>query len=385
MIVTVQIFGLNAMGGGPRILRSLLAHPPVPVLSICTQPDPPPPTRSIEEIHLPIRPYIGRLESTRLGPYLTYLNRWTFPTFRRKLERICRERGATAIHAIPQGADFVAAFEVARTLDIPFYLTVHDDLTYNQRKRPDLFLNMAFLKKVWLEADGRMVISETMGREYNRLFGERPFAVVTDGLTRIARRMPRLDHRLVVYFMGSVHLSYQQNFERLLQALEHLQHIHPDREIILRIRGGQPFKEKKRAIRIEQLPWGSQADVEQDMQQADLLYFPLPFEPAYSRFTRFSLSTKLITYLGSGLPILYHGPPNSAAAEILHPADAAEMSFTRIPEIIASSIMHALHRRNELVAHARSLAEARFMLEDQRRTFWEMVAPSSIYVHPLAV
>ena len=29
--------------------------------------------------------------------------------------------------------------------------------------------------------------------------------------------------------------------------------------------------------------------------------------PAYP-FVRFSLSTKLVTYLGSGLPIIYHGP-----------------------------------------------------------------------------
>ena len=51
------------------------------------------------------------------------------------------------------------------------------------------------------------------------------------------------------------------------------------------------------------LPFGSEADVEADMSQATLLYMPLPFAAEDECFVRFSLSTKMISYLGSGRPI----------------------------------------------------------------------------------
>ena len=62
------------------------------------------------------------------------------------------------------------------------------------------------------------------------------------------------------------------------------------------------------------------------MESADLLYMPMPFGEAHEKFARYSLSTKMVTYAGSGVPILYHGPATSAAFDLLKRNDAAILS-----------------------------------------------------------
>ena len=72
MIAFIQPMGFHSTGGGARILRALIENesPPIPLenlLSIVTTLAPPPPTAVLPEVHLPLRPHFGRIESTRLG------------------------------------------------------------------------------------------------------------------------------------------------------------------------------------------------------------------------------------------------------------------------------------------------------------------------------
>ena len=125
--------------------------------------------------------------------------------------------------------------------------------------------------------------------------------------------------------MGSIHLSYEANFNALFQALGYLRE--SGQEVSLTVRGGFPFPIRNGDVPVEVRPWGTQADVERDLREADFLYLPLPFEPEHQSFVRYSLATKLVTYLGSGLPIVYHGPKHAAAAELLAEHDAAHMCY----------------------------------------------------------
>ena len=99
---------------------------------------------------------------------------------------------------------------------------------------------------------------------------------------------------------------------------------------------------------------------------------PLPFGEAYEKFARYSLSTKMVTYAGSGVPILYHGPTTSAAYDLLHENNAAILLTTLEPEEIARTLS-ALTRqgRADIAANALALAGREFMLVDQTRKFWD--------------
>jgi len=121
--------------------------------------------------------------------------------------------------------------------------------------------------------------------------------------------------------------------------------------------------------------------VEDDLLSADLLYQPLPFEARALNFGRFSMSTKMVTYLGSGLPILYHGPRDAAASNLLAANGAAITCSTMDAESIAAQVTEGMANREEIVKNALALARDRFMLADQQRRFWQTIHGAMQAVH----
>ncbi len=122
------------------------------------------------------------------------------------------------------------------------------------------------------------------------------------------------------------------------------------------------------------LPFGSEKDVAVDMESADLLYMPLPFAERNQNFARFSLSTKMITYLGSGLPILYHGPiAESAAGRLLQNNGAAICLDSLDPLEIQRSLAGAPQQYDSVTRAALTLASARFRLADTQQRFWDPI------------
>jgi len=243
-------------------------------VSICTSLRRPVDFDTSYEVHLPIRPYLGRVEHTRLSHPLSVLTRLAAPWFKRRLRALFEERGVTRVHAIPHGLDFAYAFDIAEEMGLPYVLTVHDDMTYNLHDRVYLDEAMRRLATVWREADGRMVISDAMGRAYNERYGKRPYAVVTDGLTDVAPDVrPREPGGLNVYFMGSVHLSYEANFQSMLDALDRVARHRLDDDIRFTVRGGMPFDLHEGAAPLDVLGWGTQDDIEADLAAALVMAF----------------------------------------------------------------------------------------------------------------
>jgi glycosyltransferase involved in cell wall biosynthesis len=372
MLAFIQPYSLGYAGGGSRILRSLLEASPYPYVSICSGPLAPDPIQFATEIHIPVRPTIKRLEHSRFGKYLGSILPLTASQYKKRLKSYLTSIQATAIHAIPQGIDFGYAFDVATEMGLPYYLNVHDELVYNLPNFVELPQCLAYLEKTWQSAKKCFVISEKMGEEYCRRYGNREYLVITDGISSIPNN-PKLipSNRFHVYFMGSVHVSYQKNFEQLVHGLNQLKKLNPSLEVSLSIRGHLPFRLPETELQIKILGWGTQDEVKQDMDNADFLYLPLPFGEQYLPFTRFSMSTKLVTYLGSGLPILYHGPQDAAAAHLLAQSQAAIVVDSLEPIKMAHMINDGVGQTEEIVQGALNLARCKFYLPDIQEKFWD--------------
>jgi hypothetical protein len=371
MIAFVQPFGQQTPGGGPRILRALLANAPVPFLTVCTSPMPPPPTTIGPEVHLPIRPYFGRIERTRFERYLWHFSPLVVRRFMRQLERLFKENHVKVVHAIPHGIEFWHAFEVARDLGLRYILNVHDDMEGLLLGRPDWTEVSRRLPEVWCGADARAVISQAMGSEYCRRYGERAYSIITDGLLVLPKSpRPRPLNRMRVYFAGLIHHSYRANLSSFLEALSAFRAANPDVDVSFTCRGGLVVPRDAR-IPIRALPWASEGEVASDLAEADLLYLPLPFESKYQAY-RFSLSTKMVTYLGSGLPIVYHGPDETAAGQILREHRAAILINTLDLRSIVLALTAGREHAPKIVSNALELARARFMLKDHAHRFWRL-------------
>lgn len=373
-LVSVQPFGIRSPGGGPRILRALFSDSPIPATSVCTGTHPPPRADGFDELWSPARPRLSPLEGTRLDG-LAAVSEWPFRSrLRRRLEAACRDRAAVAVHSVAHTTDFAAAREVSHRLDVPFLLSVHDDVQYALGSRPDRRFAMEALRAAWRDAQHRFVISPQLGDEYCRRYGSRPFSVVTDGLTdEVIADNPHRPVARRFYFAGLFHQSYRTTMTAFVDALEALR----DRsgaEVSMTCRcGSLPEMSGGGRVPVTVLPFADERQVQSDLSESDVLYMPMPFDPRHAALVRFSLSTKLITYLGSGRPIVYHGPAEGAAYELLSSTRSAILVSSLDPPAIRRALEDADEAWEEVAGNALALARGRFRLREQRERFWAAV------------
>jgi glycosyltransferase involved in cell wall biosynthesis len=375
-ILFVQPFSLGSGGGGgARILRALLEHAPMPWHSVCCSPRKP--RFWPNETHLPSRPSWGKIETSRLAKFPKMTMSIFAQSFRRRLKSFCQHINARAVHTVPHsGLEFLHAQAVARELSLPFFISLHDDLAYTTGRELRPSVREPAMRDAWLGADARFVISEALGQEYSRRYGRREYQVVTDGLKELpsaSRNSPT--QTVQIYFMGLFHLTYEPNLRSLLEALVIFEREHPGTsfKVTCRCEYIRPhvWKDVKH---VEVLPFADEAQIARDLKDADLLYMPMPFGQQHENFTRFSVSTKMVTYVGSGIPIIYHGPSTSAAYELLQRNRAAIFLTTLdVPEISRSLAQITDSVREQVVANALELAGREFMIADQTRKFWNTI------------
>jgi glycosyltransferase involved in cell wall biosynthesis len=371
-VLFVQPFSLGSAGGGARILRALLERAPFAWRSICTSPAKP--KAWPNEIHLQSRPAWGRIEHSRFAPIPNVTAPFFAPIFRKRLKELCLQHGARAIHAVPHaGLDFAQVHAVARELELPFFISVHDDLAYTAVSAGPPEERETAMRTAWREASARFVISEALGREYCQRYGAQDYHVVTDGLSELTP--PRIEAgsgELRIYFMGLFHMAYERSLRALLDGLAIFERAHPSISVRVTCRCEHiraQVLDGAKAVTV--LPFTNEAQVRVDMEAADLLYLPIPFGEAHEKFARYSLSTKMVTYAGSGVPILYHGPAGSAAFDLLNRNNAAIFLTSLAPKEIAATLSElTAQARADVAANALALAEREFMLADQSRKFW---------------
>ncbi len=349
----------------------LLANAPMPVHSICTSPEVPRPSSDIAETHVPHRPHLGKLDYSRFANIGNSLDKPFRNTSRKRMLKVLKDLDAKVVQIVAHGYGFSTAFEAAKELRLPVILTVHDDLRYTLKDVPNLSESLGRLAEAWQRADARIVICDEMGEEYCRRYGARPFSVITDGLESIIPYSPSSDgdSPKSLYFMGLTHQGCLPNLKAVLEAMAGL----GDWQFVLRS-GVMDLPFSNGLVeKVTFLPYGSQADVQADMVAATALYQPLPIGDEYADMIRFSLSTKMVSYLGSGKPILYHGPAEAATGRLLARWGAAEPVDTLNPEDIAAAMNRCVVEAKVLTANARKLATDRFVLADKRKLFWEVV------------
>lgn len=382
-IVFTHPFGLQSPSGGSRIMRALFQGSPFPFISVATSPEEPPATPIGREVHLPLRPSFGRMERTRFAVIGEKLTPLFANHFARELEALCRQTKAIAIHSIAHGGmDFYTGFLVAKKLGVPFLLHVHDDFIFSARGVRSEAAAHAALGETWTNAAARFVICPALGEEYSRRYGSRDYIVITDGIEKVAPAPKEYSGRdLNIYFMGLFHLDYEPNLKLLLAALAALQNEKPARKISVTLRCGgvRPtlIAGYEKFVRV--LPFASEAIVESDMKQADLLYLPLPFEKKYELFVRFSLSTKMVTYLGSGIPILYHGPAESAVHDLLGRHNAALLCTRPALDDLVTMLRRYIDNPESgknFASNALTLARNDFMLREIQARFWNAITKS---------
>jgi hypothetical protein len=372
-ILSFQPFSLYESGGGSRILRRLYQGHEDDVVSLALLAN----DHRIKEGPIP-ETAITPLPAHRqwMKWYLRDGAAWLRETVFRdqtagRIRKAAAQYAFDVLHVVNHGPFSAALCDFAGLPSSSLWASFHDHFSTSGSSLQDA-------KKLWNMADRRLVISREMGGEYRRLLGEKDFEVVTDGVeeTEIATAGHYNGAQVVIYFAGLLHIDYLPLFRCLADALDLL--ASHGFLVKLVLRGTQTLDFLSgRSFRIEYLPLTlDDNELKRELNAATLLYLPIKFTvPA---FYRYSLSTKMVGYLGSPGHILYHGPDDSAASQMLQQADAAACCTSLNKFEMLASLKSLLSGRKNYSRNAKALARSEFDLPSLRQRFWKYEYATSI-------
>ena len=224
---------------------------------------------------------------------------------------------------------------------------------------------------LWNKSERRFVISSELGLEYQKEFGNLSFEIITDGLYLNEVSKPKYSdqNKIMIYFGGLLHIEYYELFEVLAKALDTL--VNYDLEIKLVLRGTQKLNCLSKRNFLVEYREDFITDVKEEIDLADVVYLPIKFSDP--DFYLFSLSTKMIGYLGASGTILYHGPTNSAALNMLKKYESTAICDTlNVDDMIKTlkDIILNKEKAFQISANAKELAKQEFDLNNIQNRFW---------------
>jgi hypothetical protein len=362
-ILTFQYNSVYQHGGAGRVLRRLFQGHEDKVISLFVKTDiNSDRTGDIKEVSVPVFPLQRSWMRWRIRNIAIWLRESFFKEMTiKKIRKAALSLNFDVIHTVNHGP-FSTAFCDHRFSDKPLWVSFHDHFSTCS--------TLEDTKKLWDLSERRLMISKELGIEYQRLFGNKTFEVITDGVANEEISKPKsvTGSPVTVYFAGLLHLDYLDLFRTLADSIDLL--VAQGVTIRLMLRGTQKLDFLNgRSFEVEyRQDFVTDAEVKQELDAADILYLPIKFNlPA---FYLYSLSTKMVSYLGGAGTILYHGPHDSAAFNLLQEFNAA-VGCTSLDAVELKECLLSVLKDGELLSvNAKGLAKSQFDLEKIQSRFW---------------
>jgi hypothetical protein len=362
-ILSFQYNSVYQHGGAGRVLRRLFQGREDQVVSLFIKTDVAKDrTGLIKEIAVPVFLLQRSWMRWRLRNFVIWLRDVFFlEATINNVRKIASTLDYDVIHTINHGP-FSTTFCDRAFSSKPLWVSFHDHFSTCS--------TFEDTNKLWNLSERRLVISRELGAEYQRLFGKKEFEVITDGVAReeISNPKPIAAAPLTIYFAGLLHLEYINLFRTLADSADLL--VAQGVAVKLVLRGTQKLEFlNNRSFDVDyRQDFVTDQEVKNELDAADILYLPIKFNvPA---FYLYSLSTKMVSYLGAAGSILYHGPHDSAAYNLLKEFNAATGCVTLDASDLKDSILSIVKDGVLLSANAKGLAKSQFDLEKIQDRFW---------------
>jgi hypothetical protein len=197
-------------------------------------------------------------------------------------------------------------------------------------------------ERVLRRAAALAVTSEGMEERYRRRFGRSSIILrqhVEPGTP--PQNGSGRDHTgWLLYVGGSIYAT--REFETFLAALDLCGWTLHDRPVRLRWLGSGGTVKATGPRSIEFLGWRPLAEALEFASDCDLGYVPYWFDPGRALETECCFPSKMISYLGVGLPPFFHGPGNAGPALFLRKFNAGYVCTEQTPEAVLRDLRSAL-------------------------------------------
>ncbi len=280
-----------------------------------------------------------------------------------------REFGADLVWCVLQGQTMIRlALPVSRELKVPLLTQVWDPPDWWMRvNRIDSISEFFILKeyeRVLRASKGCFTASWAMAQQYKHDYGTRtvPFISSIDSKFALPPASSiQFGNDLIIGMVGQLYSVEEWN--ALIAALEQVDWKICNRNVKIRLLGHKISVTANRKMNIEFRGWNSQQETINLMAEADILYCPYWFDPAFEKEARLSFPSKLTTYLATGRPVLFHGPEYASPAQFLKANDAgicchsleAKKIIDSIFKLVSEPDLYAKLTQNGRIAFERYL------------------------------
>ncbi|MFB0490858.1 hypothetical protein ABIE45_003444 [Methylobacterium sp. OAE515] len=229
------------------------------------------------------------------------------------------KHGVDQVWAILQGQTMVrVSRRVAIKLNVPLKTQIWDPLSWWHQARGVDRINRLLDNIEWKKTlrASRIVASASpaMSEHITRLHGT-PSIPVIAAVEKEHSFEPLggfvSSDNFVIGMAGQFYAA--ESWVALCDALDKCDWKISGRRVLLKIMGASPPPNQIAAANYEHLGWMEQSDVIRVLSQScDICYCPYPFGAGMEEVSRLSFPSKIVIYLASGRPILFHGPEYSS-------------------------------------------------------------------------
>lgn len=362
-LLSIQPGSLYENGGAGRVLRRLYEGHEDDVTTLYVKANEVPTTKGlIKEVPVPIFPFHKRWMRWHLRTLSTFVREKMLKKYNaQRMIRAASNIDHDVVHVINHGPFSAVLCDHSRSSK-PLWVSFHDHFS--------TISSYEDAKRLWLLADRRFLISRELGLEYQKLFGDKNFELITDGVLPSELSLPKLKEGspICIYFAGLLHIEYLPLFRVFADSLELLAKDGFKFKLILRGTQKASFL-NARSFEVEyRQNFVTDEHIKAELDEADILYLPIKFDIA--DFYLYSLSTKMVGYLGASGSILYHGPEESAACRLLTTYQASENCTSYSAEELKHHILKLLDNKHAISSNAKALAKQQFDLLKLQKQFW---------------
>jgi glycosyltransferase involved in cell wall biosynthesis len=292
-----------------------------------------------------------------------------------------REQQVDRVWTVLQGQTTIRmALAVADGLNVPLHSQVWDPFSWwakanhlddrTTRQTQDLF------DETIQRSAAVATASHPMAKLYRDRFGVKAIPVISSYPRAIActpAASPRAGEPIVIGMAGQFYAA--DEWSQLLAALHAVDWTVGGCRVRI-VAMGPLAPPSMPAENVTFLGWKSQTEAVKILAGCNFLYCPYPFDPSMEDVVRQSFPSKLVLYLASGRPIIFHGPVYSAAADYIAGKGCGVLATSLSAESILREIERLVGDR-ELYANIASKAQTAFLedftLESMVRSFDEFI------------
>ena len=263
--------------------------------------------------------------------------------------RFGQDHDVDQVWAVLQGQTLVRMAEgVAKGLGVPLRSLIWDPLKWwhlargidEETQRIDNGLLESAIKSSAFVVAPSWAMAEHITQTYGT-----PSEPIIASIDRSVARPPAgsisMAGPVVVGIAGQFYAS--DAWSALVEALDGCGWVVAGRPIVVNVYGASSPPERLDETKVRIKGWYSQADlVEAIHRECDICYCPYPFAEDMREVAEFSFPSKVVVYLASGRPIMFHGPDYSSPGKYLAQRSAGVTCGSREAHRILAALEHLI-------------------------------------------